>query len=150
MGDVLSFSLAQSKRSNGTTVFAPKTDAEIFTDCFEDVTGEWQRAATKNRLNEFFLSKLPSFMHGQKGTDYMSDITALSVIEQRLEIKVALFWPGCTSANPIGWIAGFHANGGIFTTPPDMASEAAARAMNILLYLSFEYNLKSLGRSIVL
>lgn len=149
MADILSFKVAHAKKIQSKRSSAIKSDAEVFTDCFEDITGEWQSAAAKNRLNEFILSKLPAFMHGPKNTDYLTDLTILSSIEQRLDLKVALFWPSCTSANPIGWIAGFHANGSIFTTPTDMVSEAVARAMNILLYLSFEYHLKSLGRSIV-
>lgn len=122
------------------------SDAEIFQDVQEDIMGDWQRAAVKNRLSEYIASKLPSFIRGPEGTDYANDLNALSQVEQKLNLQVAIFYPGCTFSNPIGWLVSFHRGEDIFSTSSDMASEANARALNILLYLSFEMQMKSLGR----
>jgi hypothetical protein len=141
---IYTFSKDRKKSGKPTTLVRVKTEAEIFQDTFEDVLTDWQRAAVRNKLNNYIDSKLPIFLKCPTGTDYTSDLNALSVIERKMDLKIALFWPGCTSANPIGWIAGFHRGATIYTTPSDMVSEAAARAINIVLYLTFEYHLKSL------
>ena len=125
-----------------------RTTDMVFYDVFDDIIGDWQRFAVRNRLNEYIISKLPFFLKGPPSTDYISDLNALSAIELKLDIKVALFWPGTTTANPIGWIAGFHKDGKIFTTPADMSSEGYARALNILLYMGLENQLRSLSGSL--
>jgi hypothetical protein len=123
-----------------------KTNAEIFQDTVEDVMGDWQRAAIKNCLNEFIASKLPSHMRGATNADYLNDLNVISVLEQKLGLQVAIFYPGCTTNNPYGWLAAFHRGPEIFSTPPDIVSEANARALNVLLNLNFEIVMKSLGR----
>lgn len=124
------------------------TPSSVFYDVYEDVIGDWQRHAVRNRLNEYIISKLPSFLRIVPNADYTSDLNALAAIELKLEMKISLFWPGGTSANPYGWIGGFHKNGKIFTTPADMSSEAYARALNIILYLTFEHQMKTLSDSL--
>jgi hypothetical protein len=125
---------------------AALTDQEIFQDTTEDILGEWQERAIKNQLNEFIVSKIPSYARGLPDSDHVNDLNVISNIEQKLEMKVALFYPGCTPANPYGWMAAFHRGKDVFTTPPEMASEANARALNILLCLSLDFHLKALGR----
>ena len=61
-------------------------------------------------------------------------------------MKVAIFYPGCTLNNTYGWLVAFHRGKEIFSTPPDMATEAIARALNIVLYVSFIETLHTLGR----
>lgn len=123
-----------------------KTNAEIFQDTQEDILGDWQRHAVKNQLREYFESKLPISVCQSPGADYINDLTVLASTEQRLEMKVVVFSPGATPNNLYGWLAAFHHNKEIFSTPPDMASEANARALNILLYLAFTRHMHSLGR----
>lgn len=118
------------------------SNARIFQDVQEDVLGEWQRAATRDQLNEYISSKLPSKL---KITNY-EDLNTIAKIEQKLGMKVASFYPGTTAANQAGWMAVFHRGSEAFSTP-QMASEAMCRSMNIVLCVSFEKTLKTLGRS---
>jgi hypothetical protein len=127
---------------------APKIDKsnrEIFEEITEDAMGEWVRHAIKNRLNEYITRKLPHYVKGEN-VDYVNDLNALSNLEQKLDMKVAVFYPECCN-NPYGWIASFKHRDEIFTTPPNLASEANARALNIVLFVSFTYTLKTIGRA---
>lgn len=118
------------------------SNMSIFHDVQEDVLGEWQRAAVRDQLNEYISSKLPVKLRVQ---DY-DNLNALSEIEQKLGMKVASFYPGTTPSNPAGWMAAFHRGKEVFATP-QMISEIASRSMNIVLCVSFEKTLRSLGRS---
>lgn len=124
-----------------------KTNNDIFLEVYEDVIGQWQSAAQRNRLNEFFASKLPGKAQLAQGANYINDLNSLSYVEQKLDMRVAVFYPGCTLNNQYGWMAAFHRREReVYSTPADMASEANARALNILLFLNFEFTLRSLGR----
>lgn len=125
---------------------AQKTNSEIFNDVYQDVIGNWQRFAQRNHLNEFIRDSLPAKAHGPEGEDYVNDLNVISKVEQKLDIRVSIFYPGCTTTNPLGWLVVFHRGTEIFSTPPDMVSEANARALNIVLYLAFEATMKTLGR----
>ncbi len=123
-----------------------KSNREIYADVFEDVLGEWQRSALRDQLNEYIASKLPPKF--RKGTvpNYVNDLDRLSKLEQKLGISVTVFGPGGTTSNPIGFMAAFQRGDELYATSPDMASESSARAMNIVLCLSFDKTLKSLNR----
>lgn len=142
---ILPFKKSKSavKLDNGSFI-RPQTKAEIFLDIRDDIILEWQRFATKNKLNDFILSKLPSHCKGVENTDYVNDLNALSNVERLLNMKVAVFYPGCVQNSQFGWLAAFHFDDEIFSTPPDIMSEANARALNIVLYLTFVYRLKTL------
>lgn len=133
-------------RKSDTISAQPKTRHEIFQDVFEDVIGDWQRFAAKNRLNEFIESKLPESAKGPDGTDYVNDLNAISTTEQKLNMMIAVFCPGSTFNNQYGWMAAFHRGKEIFSTPADMVSEASARSLNIVLFVVFSLQLKLLGR----
>ena len=133
-------------RDGDETIAKDKTNAEIFQEVVEDILGDWQRHAIKNQLNEYVASKLPSHIRGPLGSDYVNDLNACAAVEQRIGMKISIFMPGCIPQNPIGWLVAFHRNNEIFSTPADMVSEANARALNILLYMNFEFHMKSLGR----
>ena len=123
------------------------TNNEIFADCYEDVIGKWQAAAAKNTLNEFIQVRLPKYARStDPGADYVNDLNVIAGVERRIDLKVAVFYPGTTHANTYGWMAVFHRGKEVFSTPADMASEANARALNLLLALSFEEQLKRLNR----
>lgn len=122
-----------------------KSNIEIFRDVMEDVLGEWQQAAVRDQLDAYIIGKLTPRMKISKGK-FLDDLNLLSKVEKKLDMRVASFCPGASPANPIGWLAAFHRGTEIFATPPDMASEAAARALNIVLFVSFERTLKTLDR----
>ena len=136
-----------SKKGKSSPVTALKTNFDIFQEVQEDVLGDWQRFAAKNQLSKYIESKLSSTVRAAKGSDYVNDLNIIAGVEQKLEMKVAVFCPGCSFSNPIGWLAAFHRGKEIFSTPPDMASEGYARAMNIVLCVTFEYHMKTLGRT---
>lgn len=133
-------------RNNDVAVaIQPKTFTEVFLECREDVLGNWQRAAVKNSLNEFFYSKIPHFARVASDSDYVNDLTVLSFVEQKLDMVVAVFYPGATPNNPFGYLAAFSYHGEIYSTTPDILSEGNARALSILFYLHFTQQIKSLG-----
>lgn len=151
---VIEFPAGKKKEGPATKPPAAKlvqrliTTSEIFDDCYENLIGDWQAAATKNQLSEFIQRKLPKHVRSSdEQADYVNDLNVISAVERRLNMKVAVFYPECTHSNPYGWLAVFHRGKEVFTTAPDMATEAAARALNILLYLAFEDQLKRLGRA---
>ncbi len=128
------------------TVFA-KSNTDIYKDVMDDVLGEWQAAAGRDQLNEYIIKKIPAAARSIPGTEYVKNLNELSDVEQRLKMRVAVFYPGCTSTNKIGWLAAFHTDKDIFATPPDMASEGYARAICIVLFVEFNRHMKSLGRT---
>lgn len=132
--------------NSGTKPASALTEQEIFQDVVENVLTDWQAHAAKNRLNEFITFKIPPQFRAADGADYVSDLNAIAAVEKKLDLHLAIFFPGTTPSNTYGWLAAFQRGKETFTTPADMASEATARALNIVLYLSFDFMLKSLGR----
>ena len=125
-----------------------KTEFEIFQDVFDEVVADWQSYASKNRLNEYIASKIPPKAKLDSSTDYFNDLNAISKVEQKLDIKSVIFCPTVTMTNPYGWMVSFHVGKQVYSTSPDMATESAARAFAVLLFLKFTRTLDSLGRSI--
>lgn len=123
-----------------------KSNYDLYQDVIDEVLGEWQIAAERNLLSDYVYSKLPPLARGSKSVDYVGDLNALSKIESKLNMTVAVFSPGATRNSPLGWAAAFHRGPEILGTPPDMASESMARALNIVLFLVYSGLLKSLGR----
>lgn len=122
------------------------TNAELFAECYEDIIGDWQRFAEKNRLSEYVASKLPPSAVNLTA-DYVNDLNIISTVEQKLGMKVSIFYPGCMPSQK-GWMATVHIGKEIFSTPSDMASEANARALLIVLFIHFKAVLKRMGRDI--
>lgn len=149
---IIQFKSSKKKKSDDPKPEEKLTNFQIFVDVLEDVLLQWQSAATKNKLNEFIRLKLPPNLVGDlykenPYNDFINDLNIISTVEQKLGIRVAVFYPNCTVNNPYGWTATFrYSDTEIYSTPPDMVTEANARALNILLYLSFNVILKSLGR----
>jgi hypothetical protein len=125
---------------------AVKTNHQIFKDVFEDVIEDWQRSASKNRLNEYIRGKLPPMVAAGTNADYVNDLNMIATTEQKLNMMTSIFCPGCTANNPYGWMAAFHRRDEIFSTPADMVSEANARALNIVLFVLFSSHLKTIGQ----
>lgn len=117
---------------------------EIFDDVYCDIIDQWQAYAAKNKLNEFIRNKISVPARGPVGADYVGDLNVLSDVERKLGMKVAVFYPDTTTQNPHGWLVGFHYDTEVYSAPPLMASEAYARALNILLYVGLEDQLKKL------
>lgn len=124
----------------------PKTPREIFQDVTDDVLTEWRAAAIGNRLSEYIASKIPPTARVGTNADYVNDLNVLSRVEQKIGIAPAIFGPGCTANNPIGWGAAFFIEREIFNTPPDMASESIARALNVVLFATYHKTLKTLNK----
>ena len=121
------------------------TNLEDFSDTYEEVIDSWRIAASQNRLSTYIRSHLPTTCHVQDG-DYVNDLNLLATVEQKLGMKVIVFYPECSTPDGYGWLAGFNRGKEFFSTMPDMATEANARALNIMLYLAFEKYMKTLGR----
>ena len=122
------------------------TNTEIFDTVYEEIIYKWQDSAAKNSLNKYIRSRIPPHVRGLKHSDYVGDLNVISVIEQKLGMKVIVFYPECTPTNSHGWLVGFHRGKDVFSAPPHMATEAYARSLNIVLYLAFEAQMKKLMR----
>jgi len=120
------------------------TNAEIFADAYEDVIGEWEAAARKGLLNEYIQDNVPPPARAHHPVSYVTDLSTIVEVERRLDMCVAIFSPGATFNNPNGWIAAFHHDKDVFSTPPDVVSEPLARALNVLLYLRYSSLLRRL------
>lgn len=119
-----------------------KTKYQIFEEACGDVLIEWQNYATKNRLNEYILSRLPSFSAVDYSVDFVNDLNLLSAVEQKLGVSVAIFYPGCTLTNPNGWTVAFYYDGEEYKMPVSMPSEASARALNLMFFQAFKVRVK--------
>ena len=157
MSNIISFQSAKRKKGNAevpnknTGQAQPtklKTNYEVFQDVFDEVIGEWQAYAAKNRLNEYIHSKLPPKAKVDSSADYLNDLNVISAVERKLEMRVVMLYPGATLSNPYGWLVSFHVGKNVYSTSPDMASESSARALAILLFLKFHLTMETLGRSL--
>lgn len=149
MGDILNFqpkNTTTNKNKVDATVTRIKTNQDIFQETWEDVWHDWQSSASKNRLNLFIESKIPSFAKGADNADYLNDLNVIAHAEQKLGMLVTVAGPKVTASNPETWIVGFHRGTELFTSSPDLPSEANSRALNVLLFLSFSFRMKKLNR----
>ena len=119
-----------------------RTIEELAVECSEEISGNWERFARNNRLSDYFTQSTPSWSD-PKG-NYLSDLNALSVIESKINIVMALCSPGSNGASQIGWIASFKLNT-VRVETPLMLSEAYARCFNILLFLKLGRELTQAG-----
>lgn len=104
---------------------------DLVLEC-QDIIGEsWAKHAQNNKLNQHFVE---SVYCAEAGIDYLSNLSALSALEQKIDLPLILLAPGSTLASQLGWVAGFAFHGKKIETPT-MVSEPYARCFNILLYL---------------
>lgn len=118
---------------------------ELATRCSEEISENWERFARNNRLNDFFLSSTPVWALPQ--VNYLSDLNAISVLENKIHLALLLNAPGTAGASQIGWVAAFEIEGHRIETPY-MMCEAYARCFNILLFLKLGHELTHHGLSI--
>jgi hypothetical protein len=143
-GKIIDFAAAKKNKSQPTApAKTPPTPTELFLDIYEDIIGEWQAKAVMNSLNEFIHSRIPSYVRSDS-VNYVGDLNVLSSIEQKLKMTVSVFYPGVTPSNPHGWLVGFHYDNNVYSAPSVMASELYSRALNILLFVSFDAQMKKM------
>lgn len=140
MADIISLDDRRKKPA------AQPTIREIADDCTEDILGNWEKFARNNSLNDYFIQCTPSW--SQPSINYVSDLNALSAIETKIDINLAIFGPGHLEGQ-LGWMAGFKINDHLITTPGIMLSEAYARCFNILLFLKLCRTMTQLNMTIV-
>ena len=143
-GKIIDFVQAKKNKSEPKAqVKSPPSPEDLFLDIYEDIIGEWQKKAISNSLNEFIHSRIPSYVKSDSA-NYVGDLNVLSTIEQKLKMIVSVFYPSVTPANPHGWLVGFHYDNRVYSAPSIMASELYARALNILLFVSFDAQMKKM------
>ena len=108
------------------------TVKEIAQNAIEEITGRWEKFASNNRLNDYFLQCVPSWSDPK--VNYLEDLNALGSIERKIKLEPQIVAPGFSPDNALGWIAAFRVNGIVVATP-FMMSEQYARCFNVLLYL---------------
>lgn len=117
---------------------------QLIQDCLEDLHGNWERFARNNRLNDFFVSSVPTW--AKQHTNYLENLSELALLEAKIGIEPQIISPGFT-AESLGWIATFRINGKIVSSP-FMISECYARCFNILMYLKLKRELVTNGISV--
>jgi len=123
------------------------SDEEVFFDVTDSVIDDWRKYAVLNKLNDYITSKIPEYARFLEGNNYTSDLNAISHVEQMLNMSISIKWPGTSkSENPHGWVSGFYLENKIFHTPIVMSSEAYARAMCVVLYISFKNRINMLNK----
>lgn len=126
MADVLQFKPKKSVKA------AAATPQEVFAMLVEDISTDWARAANNNRLNQYFVS---SVAQAREQHDYMGDLNALSMLEQKLFMGPTIVGPkGAKTAETFGWRVFLDLPViGEVSTPP-MAFETYARCFAILIF----------------
>ncbi len=99
-----------------------------FQSTVDKVLLEWEDAWFHNSIDQYISHRL-----GVKKKDVFN-LNALSNVEKALGMEIALFYPRALQHNMNGFIAGFNHKKYALATP-EMASEAEARVLNILLFL---------------
>jgi hypothetical protein len=126
---------------------APKpTVTELAQFCADEILSHWEKFASNNRLNDYFTSSTPMYCKG--GVNYLEDLNALSLVEQKIYLEPQVVAPGFNEKNALGWIAAFRLNGVIVATP-FMVSEQYARCFNILLFLKLKRELQTHGIALI-
>lgn len=115
--------------------------------CVEDISGNWEKFARNNRLNDFFVSSVPSW--GDSSVNYLEDLNALVGIEKKIGLSPQVISPGFSSDNALGWVSAFRMNGIVVATP-FMVSEQHARCFNVLLFLKFKRELVTNGITVTI
>ena len=137
MADIITLADHRKKPEEKLTI------EQLASECVAAIAGDWERFARNNRLNDYFLQHTPQWT--REKVDYLSDLSALSVIENKIGLGLYLVSPEASaSTSQLGWVAGFKLNGVRFETPP-MAFEAYARCFNILLFLKLGRELTQNG-----
>lgn len=123
-----------------TVVTSPQ---DIATFSADHVTSEWERFARSNKLAEFFSTSIGD--RAKPFTNYLSNLTELSNLEQQIGLMPGIYAPGVIGAAQIGWRACFRF-GEVLVETPDMAFEAHARCCNILIFLKVKRELVAAAR----
>lgn len=121
------------------------TFLQVAVRCQDEIATNWEKFAKGNQLNDFFVSSVPSWT--KEGVNYLSDLNALSQIENKIKLLVQISAPGTLDKQQLGWVAAFTINDTKIETP-FMFSEAYARCFNILLFLKLGRELTQNGISI--
>lgn len=99
---------------------------------------DWEKMARNNRLNDYFKSSLPNSIDSVCKVNYMADLNGIAALELNLELFPAMFGPGATRKEQLGWMVQFKI-GDQYVCTPELASEAYARCFGILLYLRVKH-----------
>lgn len=105
---------------------------ELARKCSEEISDNWERFARNNRLNDYFLSSVPSW--ATRTINYLADLNAVSTVENKINLSILLNAPGTSPSSHLGWVASFELQG-VRVESPVMMCEAYARCFNILLFL---------------
>ena len=141
MADIIDFT---SKRKQKTKESPKVTFEEVVYDTIDDLLGDWERMARKNKLNEFFIAALPSFIDPQSKQNFMKDLNAIADLEKNLHLMLVIHAPGTIEPQQVGWVVQFTVRETIVSTP-DMATEGYARCFAVLAYITIRYNAQAVG-----
>lgn len=117
----------------------PPSLEQVIAAGVEQVSLDWERFAKLNRLNDYFTDAAGAWT--EDGVSYLSDLNALSKIEDTLGMNIMVASP---YGEHIGWRASFPLRSRAVCTP-DMPFEAYARCFNILLFLKLKRDLLASG-----
>lgn len=107
---------------------SPEHHRTEFQKAVDYIFTEWESAYYSGTIETHISQKLGI------GTKDVFDLNVIANVEKSLGMEIALFYPRALQHNMHGYVAGFnHAKFALAT--PEMASEAEARVINILLFL---------------
>lgn len=116
------------------------TVLELATFVCDDILDHWNKAASKNMLNEYFMTCTPPYSYAH--VNYLEDLTAIGEMERRIGLWCQVISPHFGNPELPGWIAAFRVGSTTITTP-FFTSEAFARCFNILLFLRVNRDIKT-------
>ncbi len=117
----------------------PLTIHEITEEAVDAISGDWERFARLNRLNDYFVDTAGIWV--DEGVNYLNDLNAIASIESKVGVPVIIKAP---FGPHLGWRASFSIKTGTVTTP-DMPFETYARCFNVLLFLKLKRDLLAGG-----
>lgn len=107
---------------------SPEHHKSEFQKIVDKIFVEWEAAYYAGNIEDYISRKLGI------GTKDVFNLNVIANVEKSLGMEIALFYPRTLQHNMHGYVAGFNHEKFALATP-EMASEAEARIINILLFL---------------
>ena len=113
----------------------------LYNNIIDEVLYEWTAAAKSNALNAFIHRKIPPVARGSLSSqiDYLSDLSSLAFIEDRLGMRKAVYFPHTPQNGSKYIVIGFYDDQHFLSPSPivQIDNEAYARALNIVLFIYY-------------
>jgi len=134
---ILAFGKVERPKTNKIVL----SGESLYNNVIDEVLYEWHNAAKSNALNAFIHRKIPPVARGSLSNqiDYLSDLTSLAFIEDRLGMRKAMYFPHTPQNDSKYIVIGFYDDKHFLSPSPivQIDNEAYARALNIVLFVYY-------------